>query len=37
MAMKLTTYQQEMLDGKHGDTKKFGMDKLVDFGESATR
>ncbi len=34
MAMKLTTYQQEMLDGKHGDAKKFGMDKLVDFGEA---
>ena len=34
MPMKLTTYQQEMLDGKHGDAKKFGMDKLVDFGEA---
>ena len=34
MAMKLTTYQQEMLDGKHGDAKKFGMEKLVDFGEA---
>src|SRR5688572_22269522 len=34
MAMKLTTYQQEMLDGKHGEAKKFGMDKLVDFGEA---
>lgn len=30
--MKLTKYQQEMLDGKHGETKKFCMDKLVDFG-----
>ena len=34
MAMKLTTHQQEMLDGKHGEAKKFGMDKLVDFGEA---
>ena len=32
--MKLTTYQQEMLDGKHGEAKKFCMDKLVDFGEA---
>ena len=34
MAMKLTTYQQEMLDGKHGEAKKFGMEKLTDFGEA---
>ena len=34
MAMKLTTHQQEMLDGKLGDTKKFCMEKLVDFGEA---
>lgn len=32
--MKLTTYQQEMLDGKHGETKQFCMNKLVDFGEA---
>src|SRR5664279_3349535 len=30
--MKLTKLQQEMLDGKHGEAKKFCMDKLVDFG-----
>ncbi len=34
MKMKLTKYQQEMLDGKHGEAKKFCMDKLVDFGEA---
>jgi Uncharacterized conserved protein len=34
MAMKLTKHQQEMLDGKHGETKKFCMEKLVDFGEA---
>ena len=34
MAMKLTKYQQEMLDGKHGETKKYCMEKLVDFGEA---
>jgi len=34
MAMKLTTHQQEMLDGKQGETKKFAMEKLVDFGEA---
>ena len=34
MAMKLTTHQQEMLDGKKGDAKKFCMEKLVDFGEA---
>ncbi len=34
MSMKLTQYQQEMLDGKHGETKKFCMEKLVDFGEA---
>ncbi len=32
--MKLTNKQQEMLDGKHGEAKKFCMDKLVDFGEA---
>src|SRR5512138_2204823 len=30
--MKLTPRQQEMYDGKHGEAKKFCMDKLVDFG-----
>ena len=34
MKMKLTKRQQEMLDGKHGEAKKFCMDKLVDFGEA---
>ena len=34
MAMKLTTHQQEMLDGKLGEAKKFSMEKLVDFGEA---
>ena len=34
MAMKLTKYQQEMLDGKHGEAKKFCMEKLTDFGEA---
>jgi predicted aconitase len=34
MTMKLTKHQQEMLDGKHGETKKFAMDKMVDFGEA---
>ncbi len=34
MAMKLTQHQQEMLDGKLGEAKKFCMEKLVDFGEA---
>src|SRR5271167_3725333 len=34
MSMKLTPYQKEMVDGKHGETKKFCMDKLLDFGEA---
>ena len=34
MAMKLTKYQQEMLDGKHGEAKQFCMEKLTDFGEA---
>ena len=34
MAMKLTQHQQEMLDGKLGDAKKFCMEKLTDFGEA---
>ena len=33
-SMQLTKYQQEMLDGKHGEAKKYGMEKLVDFGEA---
>src|SRR5512137_796975 len=32
--MKLTKYQQEMLDGKHGEAKQFCMDKLMDFGKA---
>ena len=34
MTMTLTKYQQEMLDGKHGQAKQFCMDKLTDFGEA---
>ena len=34
MTMKLTKFQQDMKDGKHGETKKFCMDKLLDFGEA---
>jgi hypothetical protein len=34
MAMKLTKHQQEMLDGKLGEAKKFCMEKLSDFGEA---
>jgi len=30
--MKLTRYEQEMLDGKHGEAKQIAMEKLVDFG-----
>src|SRR5512135_714810 len=30
--MKLTTYEKEMLDGKHGEAKQYAMDKLVAFG-----
>ena len=33
-AMKLTQHQQDMLDGKLGEAKKFCMEKLVDFGEA---
>ncbi|MBF0529108.1 MAG: DUF521 domain-containing protein [Deltaproteobacteria bacterium] len=32
--MKLTRYEQEMLDGKHGPAKHFAMEKLVDFGKA---
>ncbi len=34
MKMKLTKYQQEMLDGKHGEAKQYCMDKLMDFGKA---
>jgi predicted aconitase len=34
MKMKLTQYQQEMLDGKHGEAKQYCMDKLMDFGKA---
>ncbi len=30
--MKLAAYEQEMLDGKHGEAKRFSMEKLVEFG-----
>lgn len=32
--MELNSYEQEMLDGKHGDGKRFAMEKLVDFGRA---
>src|SRR5664279_3779052 len=32
--IKLTKKQQEMYDGKHGEAKRFCMDKLVDFGQA---
>ncbi|MHC1745426.1 MAG: aconitase X [Syntrophobacteraceae bacterium] len=32
--MKLTKYEQEMLDGVHGEAKKLAMEKLVAFGEA---
>ena len=34
MTMQLTKHQQEMLDGKLGEAKKFCMEKLADFGEA---
>lgn len=34
MAMNLTTYEQEMLDGAHGEAKKLAMEGLVAFGEA---
>ncbi|HIK17980.1 MAG TPA: aconitase X catalytic domain-containing protein [Leptolyngbyaceae cyanobacterium M33_DOE_097] len=34
MAMKLTTYEQEMLDGVHGEAKKIAMEGLMAFGEA---
>lgn len=30
--MKLTTYEQEMLDGRHGKAKAYAMERLVEFG-----
>lgn len=32
--MNLTKYEQEMLDGKHGEAKRYAMEKLVAFGEA---
>ena len=32
--MNLTTYEQEMLDGVHGEAKKLAMEGLVAFGEA---
>lgn len=34
MTMKMTQRHKDMLDGKLGETKKFCMEKLVDFGEA---
>ena len=34
MSMKLTQYEQEMLDGVHGEAKKLAMEGLVGFGEA---
>ena len=30
--MKLTLYEQDMLDGAHGEAKRIAMEKLVEFG-----
>lgn len=30
--MRLAPYEQEMLDGKHGEAKRIAMERLVDFG-----
>ncbi len=30
--MKLASHEQEMLEGKHGEAKRFAMEKLVEFG-----
>jgi len=30
--MKLARYEQEMLDGRHGESKRIAMEKLVEFG-----
>ena len=32
MAMKLTPYEQEMLDGKHGEAKQFAMRVMMKIG-----
>lgn len=34
MNMKLTKYEQEMLDGAHGEAKKLAMEGLIAFGEA---
>ena len=33
MAMRLTPYEQEMLDGKHGEAKQFAMRTMMKIGE----
>ena len=33
MALKLTQYEQEMLDGKHGEAKQLAMKIMVKIGE----
>ena len=33
MAMKLTAYEQEMLDGKHGEAKQLAMKIMLKVGE----
>jgi len=30
--MKLTPYEQDMINGKHGESKRIAMEKLVEFG-----
>lgn len=32
--MRLNTYEQEMLEGKHGQGKRYAMERLVDFGRA---
>jgi len=32
--MKLDREQQEMLDGKYGEARRFALEKLVDFGNA---
>ena len=32
--MKLDRTQQEMLDGKYGEARRFALEKLVDFGNA---
>ena len=33
MALRLTAYEQEMLDGKHGEAKQLAMKIMVKIGE----